>query len=205
MSNAVPETRKRILEATLHLLEASEGRDVRISDIAEQARVTRQTLYHYFKTRSELLVETTFYVDELYDTPSRLVASRNAQTGVARLEAYVTAWADYIQEIYGVARALISLDDPDANSAWRIRMQDMWEGCEAAIKALKKDGHLNPDYSVKEASDLLWTLMSVRNWEHLRIDREWSQAKYVKHINSMTKQLFCSQKAFSNLQPSAVN
>ena len=66
----------------------------------------------------------------------------------------------------------------------------MWEGCEAAIKALKADRQLNPDYSVKDASDLLWTLLSVRNWEHLRIDREWSQRKYAQHIQDVARRLF---------------
>ncbi|MEQ8300106.1 MAG: TetR/AcrR family transcriptional regulator [Hyphomonas sp.] len=190
MSNQVPETRIRILNAALKRLESADGDTVRVSDVAKEAGVTRQTLYLYFRTRTELLIAVTLYVDELKSSDDRLAASRAAPSGVARLEAYIAAWTDYIPEIYGVARALMAMNDEEATAAWRQRMQDMWEGCEAAIKALKADGKLNPDYGVKDASDLLWTLLSVRNWEHLRIDREWSQRKYIKHMQDVAQRLF---------------
>ena len=191
MSNQVPETRIRILNAALKRLESADGDTVRVSDVAKEAGVTRQTLYLYFRSRTELLlIAVTLYVDELKSSDDRLAASRAAPSGVARLEAYIAAWTDYIPEIYGVARALMAMNDEEATAAWRQRMQDMWEGCEAAIKALKADGKLNPDYGVKDASDLLWTLLSVRNWEHLRIDREWSQRKYIKHMQDVAQRLF---------------
>tara|TARA_R110000787_G_scaffold60826_6_gene138059 strand:+ start:3097 stop:3681 length:585 start_codon:yes stop_codon:yes gene_type:complete len=190
MSNQVPETRIRILNAALKRMESADGDTVRVSDVAKEAGVTRQTLYLYFRTRTELLIAVTLYVDELKSSDDRLAASRAAPSGVARLEAYIAAWTDYIPEIYGVARALMAMNDEEATAAWRQRMQDMWEGCEAAIKALKADGKLNRDYGVKDASDLLWTLLSVRNWEHLRIDREWSQRKYIKHMQDVAQRLF---------------
>tara|TARA_R110001599_G_C12183674_1_gene654290 strand:- start:186 stop:773 length:588 start_codon:yes stop_codon:yes gene_type:complete len=190
MSNQVAQTRIRILKAALKKLEVADGNTVRISDVAKEAGVTRQTLYLYFRSRTELLIAVTHYVDELKSSDARLAASRAAPTGTARLEAFIAAWTDYIPEIYGVARALMAMNEEDANAAWQLRMQDMWEGCEAAIKALKADRQLNPDYSVKDASDLLWTLLSVRNWEHLRIDREWSQRKYAQHIQDVARRLF---------------
>ena len=190
MSNQVPETRIRILNAALKRMESADGDTVRVSDVAKEAGVTRQTLYLYFRTRTELLIAVTLYVDELKSSDDRLAASRAAPSGVARLEAYIAAWTDYIPEIYGVARALMAMNDEEATAAWRQRMQDMWEGCEAAIKALKADGKLNPNYGVKDASDLLGTLLSVRNWEHLRIDREWSQRKYIKHMQDVAQRLF---------------
>ncbi|WP_430403855.1 TetR/AcrR family transcriptional regulator [Hyphomonas sp.] len=189
MSNQVAQTRIRILKAALKRLEAADGDTVRVSDVAKEAGVTRQTLYLYFRTRTELLIAVTHYVDELNASDARLAASRTAPTGLARLEAYIDAWTAYIPEIYPVARALMAMNEEDATAAWQQRMLDMWEGCEAAIKRLKTDGQLSPDYGVKDASDLLWTLLSVRNWEHLRIDREWSQRKYVKHMQAIARRL----------------
>ncbi|WP_439619911.1 TetR/AcrR family transcriptional regulator [Hyphomonas sp.] len=189
MSNQVAQTRIRILKAALKRLEAADGDTVRVSDVAKEAGVTRQTLYLYFRTRTELLIAVTHYVDELNASDARLAASRTAPTGLARLEAYIDAWTAYIPEIYPVARALMAMNEEDATAAWQQRMLDMWEGCEAAIKRLKADGQLSPDYGVKDASDLLWTLLSVRNWEHLRIDREWSQRKYVKHMQAIARRL----------------
>lgn len=195
MSNRVPKTRLKILHAALDLLESGKGESVRLNDVAKHAGVTRQTLYLYFKTRADLLIETTFYVDELKGSAARLAASREAKTGPGRLEAYVSAWSGYIPEIYGAARALMAMNDPDADAAWATRKQDMWEGCEAAVKALKRDGRLNPAYSVKDASDLLWTLLSVRNWEHLVLERKWSQRKYARHMLSTAQQLFVVRRA----------
>ena len=192
MSNLIPETRNRILKAALECLEAADGKLVRISDIAATANLTRQTLHQYFSTRADLLIAATHYLDELKSSEERLAKSRTASNGIERLEAYVDAWASYIPEIFGVARALLLMNDSDADSAWDTRMQDMWEGCEAAIRALSADGSLNSDYSIKEASDLLWALLSVGNWERLCRDRGWSQQAYLQHIQTMTKTLFVS-------------
>jgi AcrR family transcriptional regulator len=192
MSNLIPETRDRILKATLECLETADGKLVRISDVANAAGLTRQTLHLYFRTRADLLIAVTHYLDDLHSSDERLAKSRIASGGIERLEAYVDAWVSYIPEIFGVARALLLMNDPDADSAWASRMQDMWEGCEAAIRALSTDGNLNPDYSTQEASDLLWTLLSVRNWEHLRHDRGWTQQTYLCHIQRITKTLFVS-------------
>ncbi len=42
-------------------------------------------------------------------------------------------------------------------------MQAVREGCEAAIEALKRDWALSTDYTVEDATDLLWTLLQVEN------------------------------------------
>lgn len=42
-------------------------------------------------------------------------------------------------------------------------MQDMREGCEATVSALERDGALAVSYSNKQATDILWTLLSIRN------------------------------------------
>ena len=43
-------------------------------------------------------------------------------------------------------------------------MQAVRHGCKAAIKALTSDGDLIATLSNKKATDMLWTLLSVRNW-----------------------------------------
>src|SRR5215217_3843824 len=192
MSSEAPETRTRILKAALHLLETSRGQTVRMSDIARKAGLSRQAVYLHFGTRAALLTATTLYLDELKDVRARLVPSRTARSGVERLDAYVGAWADYIPEIRGVAKALMAMSDTDeeAAEAWRKRMEDMREGCAAAIEALRADGTLSPDYTPGEATDLLWTLLSVRNWEHLTLERGYAQARYKDLLLRTARRLF---------------
>lgn len=192
MSSTTEKTRVRILESTVGLLERSDGRVVSMSKIAKEAGITRQALYLHFSNRADLLVEATHFLDVKLGSSDRLAASRQANSGVERLDAYIEAWCNYIPEVYGVARALMAMaaSDEDAKQAWQLRMQDMWEGCEAAIKALKEDNCLTPGYTVNQASDLLWTLLSIRNWELLHLERGWNQQAYVESVKVSAHRIF---------------
>lgn len=187
MSSENMKTKTRILKASLFLLEESQGKGVRMTDIAKQANISRQALYLHFKTRAELLIATTRYLDEVKGTDDRLHASRTAKTGIDRLNAYIEAWGAYIPEVYPIAKALMTMQDTDeaASEAWTNRMQAMREGCEAAILSLETDGQLTGDYSSEEATDILWTLMSVRNWEQFTKECGWSQEKYIVRMKSL--------------------
>ena len=197
MSSTNPETRDRILKAALKLLEASQGKGVRMTDIAKRAGISRQALYLHFSTRAELLIATTYYLDEVKGVEDRLVPSRTAQSGIERLDAFIEAWGTYIPEIYGIAKALLAMRDTDeaAAEAWDERMQDMREGCEAAINALNRDKMLSPDHSPNQATDILWTMLSVRNWEQLTIECGWPQEKYIETLKSLARRIFVAERA----------
>lgn len=185
-------TRDRILKAALALLEASQGQGVRMTDIARRAGITRQALYLHFSTRAELLIATTHYLDGLKGAEERLMASRTAETGLERLDAFIEAWGAYIPEIHAIAKALLAMRDTDeaAAQAWDERMQDMREGCEAAIKTLNRDRMLLPDYSPDQATDIIWTMLSVRNWEQLTVECGWPQERYTETLKSLARRLF---------------
>ncbi len=192
MSSDNPETRNRILRAAWKLLEANQGTGVRMTDIAKRAGISRQAVYLHFNTRAELLIAATRYLDRVKGVEERLQASRTAQTGLERLDAFIEAWGGYIPEIYGIAKALLAMKDTDeaAAKAWGKRMQDMREGCEAAINALKRDNMLSPDHSPNQATDILWTMLSVRNWEQLTIECAWPQEKYIETLKSLARRIF---------------
>lgn len=184
MSSDNPETRIRILDATWKLLEASQGQGVRMSDIAREAGISRQAVYLHFPTRSELLVATTRYLDDIKGIDRRLALSRETENGVGRLDAFIDAWGNYIPEIHGIATALLAMKDTDraADLAWNDRMQAVRHGCVAAINAANNDGSLARDLPVKQATDILWTLLSVRNWEQLTRECGQSQAQYIETV-----------------------
>ena len=195
MSSDNPETRTRILQASLELLVASQGQGVRMADIARQAKISRQAVYLHFATRAELLIETTKYLDQLKGVEGRLAASRTARSGDQRLAAFIEAWGNYIPEMYGVGKALLIMKDSDqaAAQAWDKRMQDLREGCEAAISALHHDKRLSADYTPDQATDILWMMLSVRNWEQLTIECGWSQKKYIENLTSLARRIFVVQ------------
>jgi AcrR family transcriptional regulator len=189
MTDQSLDTRSRILNATWHLLESNRGRLVRMSDIAKSAHISRQAIYLHFKSRSELFIATTRYVEEVKGTDDRLEASRQATTGIDRLNAFVQGWGSFIPEVYGVAKTLMILMDTDeaAARAWDNRMTAFREGCEAAIKALAADKDLSADFTKKRATDMLFTMLSVGNWEHLTLGCGWSQKDYLKFMKLETQ------------------
>lgn len=182
-------TRTRILVAAWDLLEAEQPNSVRMTDIASRVGISRQALYLHFKKRSELLIATTRYIDEVKDTDTRLVLSRSCKSGKERLNAFIDAWGNYIPEIHAVARALLAMKDTDkaAALAWNDRMQAVRLGCKEVVKLLHSDKVLSSEYTQEQAIDLLWTLLSVQNWQQLTLECGWTQAEYIKRIKFAAK------------------
>jgi AcrR family transcriptional regulator len=199
-----PATRLRILDATLALLQENPaGAAVRMADIARRTGVSRQAVYLHFAGRAELLTEATKRLDALKDVPARLAASRAAVDGETRLDAFIAAWIGYLPEIEGVARALLAMRERDAEAAaaWDARMQDMREGCAAAIRALGRDGRLHADWTEEQATDLLWTLLSFQNWSQLRGACGWSQETCIAHLQAAARRLFVADHEGSARSP----
>ncbi len=195
MSSEEIETRTRILVATVEMLEEHGGRGVRMGDIAKAAGISRQAVYLHFTSRAQLLEATTKYLDELLDLDRRLAPSRAAKRGVDRLALYIEFWGDYVPEIYGVAKALLLVQDTDeaAAAAWRDRMLAMRDGCRAAIDALHSDGKLAPGWTPKRATDVLWTMLLVPNWENLTGECGWSTQQYVRWMKAVAERSFVKE------------
>lgn len=171
------------------MLEAYGGRGVRMSDIAKESGISRQAVYLHFASRTELLVATTQYLDEKLDIDGRLAPSRAAKSGLKRLDLYIECWGNYIPEIYSVAKALLLAQGSDeaAAVAWDDRMAAMRDGCRAAIDALHAEKILAPGWTRREATDALWTMLLVPNWEALTIDCGWSTKRYVRWMKNQAK------------------
>jgi AcrR family transcriptional regulator len=182
------DTRARILDCTWRLLEEGDKK-VRISDIAKASGISRQALYLHFPTRAELFVATTRHIDSVKNVDARLATSSAATSGRERLVTFIGAWGGYIPEIYGMSVALRAMraSDAEAAAAWDHRMQTVRHGCAAAVQALVADGTLRPNLTEERATDLLWTLLSVENWEHLVRDCGWSQTDYESQIERLAE------------------
>lgn len=195
MSTDTLPTRDRILNACRSLLESELGTSTRMSDVANAAGVSRQAVYLHFKNRADLLISVTRHIDQVEDVDARLTASRSASGGLERLDAFIEAWGGYIPVIYPVARALMSMAPTDdaAFAAWSDRMTAMRQGCQAALYAMARERILRTDLNADQCTDLLWTQLSVRNWEHLVQDCGWSQERYVEEIKRIARLTFLDQ------------
>jgi hypothetical protein len=87
-----------------------------------------------------------------------------------------------------MARALLAVRETDeAAAAWDDRMGAVRESCRITIEALDLDGMLAPEWSPDEAIDLVWTMLSIRNWEQLTIECGWSTSEYISRMQKLLK------------------
>ena len=191
MSSIESETRTRILEATWQLMEERRGLGVRMRDVADAASVSRQAVYLHFGSRAELMIATTQYIDQVLGLNDRLRRFQAAIKGVDILEEYVGFWGNYVPEIYGLAKALMLSRETDeaAAAVWKERMTALREGCCKTIDALLRDGELASVWTREVAIDLLWTMLSIRNWEHLTIECGWTPSQYVDRMQKLLKRI----------------
>ena len=112
-------------------MEERNGQGVRMSDVAGAAGVSRQAVYDHFGSRSDLMVSTVRYGDTVLGLDGRLSRYRAASSGTERLGAFVEFWGNYVPEIHGIARALLSARENDeaVAAAWDDRMGVVYEAC----------------------------------------------------------------------------
>lgn len=196
MSSTELDTRSRILAKSLQLLVERQGKGVRIQDIAQAAGVSRQAVYLHFPSRVDLLIATARYADDLYGEVERFRQNCEASSGVELLEAYVDFWANYIPEIYGLAKALLAAQETDkaAAAAWQDRMNALRGGCEDVIQRLSEEQTLAPEWTPSEAIDFMWTMLLLPNWENLTMHCGWTNEQYASWIKTTLKKILVREE-----------
>ena len=91
MSDLVPETRDRILEAALLAMGRVGLRRLTMHDVSERAGLSRGTVYRYFPTKDDLLAVVAEYEQERFAD-----GLRRALSGVPEGEPRMEAVAEYI-------------------------------------------------------------------------------------------------------------
>jgi len=188
-------TKTRILEATWQLLEAHHGQGVKMSDIAKAAGISRQAVYLHFASRTELMIATMNYVDEVKGLNDRLNLFNSAKSGTELLDTCVDVWGNYIPEIYGLAKAMLMTRDTDEAmaAAWNNSMNCLRDVCLSTIDTLEKEDKLAAGWPAKEATDMFMAMISINNWEQLTIEYGWSTDQYISWMKILLKQTFVNQ------------
>jgi hypothetical protein len=73
-------------------------------------------------------------------------------------------------------------------------MSAMRDGCRAAVEALHADGMLAKEWSTVHATDVLWTMLSVRNWEQLTQECGWSTRQFVQRMKLLARRALVQQE-----------
>lgn len=195
MSSSKIETRNKILMETWKLLEEQRGQNVHMSHIAKAVGISRQAVYLHFPSRTELIVETVRYVDEVKGLNDQLAKLATLTSAVELLEATIDVWGNYIPEIYGLAKTMLQTRDTDEAmaAAWDNSMGCLRDACQAIIGALAHENCLVTQWTQKAAIEMLWALLSFSSWEQLTIECSWEQTEYIKWMKFVAKQTFVIQ------------
>ena len=161
-------TRKAIVEATSELLRA--GSTPTIAEIADAAEVSRRTVYLYFPTLEQLLIDATLgalsqaEVDEVIETPEI------AGDAGARVEAMARALQSMSPEAERLGRSLIRLTvDAPPNTDGDVSPRRGYRRVEWIEKALAP---LREQIDPARFQRLVFALAMVVGWEALIVQRD---------------------------------
>jgi AcrR family transcriptional regulator len=187
-----PATRRRICEAALRLITKKGGVDVTLGEVAKAAKVSRQALYLHFDDRAALFVATVQYADEQRGIPEAVQRLREMPTALDALRELTAMQARLNPGIWPLARMLdgVRRQNDAAERSWQDRLSGRHRGCRAVVDRLKSDGVLRPGLDPDVATDLLWTMTSLRAWEDLVLLRGWAPEEYqTRLLDALTRLL----------------
>ncbi len=181
-----PDTRRRILLATWEVIEQL-GADIRISDVADRAGVSRQAIYLHFGDRANLLLALVEFMPETLGFQNLLAHVFAAGSGVEMLRRAVALHSTYSAKIDSVARVLeaAQYQDPAVGAAWRDRMNRSRAAHRAIIERIAKEGQLADGWTVSEAADLFYTVTMQGPWRELTRELGWSPEQYAERITKL--------------------
>ena len=189
-------SKPRILDAALALIKKRGGADVSMAEIAKAARVSRQAVYLHFADRADLMLALVAHVDEKRGLADELRKIAEAPTGVAAMFEMAAVQARSNPGIWAIASALdaVRRTDADAERGWQDRLKHRWEGCRRIVERVKKEGALKAGLGDEAATDLLWSITSLRMWEDLVLERKWTAAQYEERITRLLRDALTNVK-----------
>ena len=180
-------SKARILDSALRLITRRGDANVTMAQIAKAARVSRQAVYLHFADRADLLVELVRYADEKRGLAQEIRKVEEAPTAIAALEEMAALQTRMNPGIWAAARAVdaVRRTDPAAERSWQDRLEARLNGCRQMIARLQAEGVLRAGLDPDAAADLLWNLTSLRTWEDLVLQRNWTAGQYRERLTEL--------------------
>ena len=189
MSSRKQRTREKILNSAQRLLVERGYHGVGLGEIARDAGVSRQAIYLHFKSKSDLFVAMAQHGDEMAGVQEILRPGRESKTALEALDASISAYATMEPRIYDIASVIYSTrrSDPAAEAVWQERGNFRWQNIRRDMERLQGEGLLSDGWTVDEAADFVWSLLSLHTYENLVVERDWSIERFVRHLRIMLR------------------
>jgi AcrR family transcriptional regulator len=177
----------RILDAALALITRRKGADVSMAEIAKAAHVSRQAVYLHFADRADLMLALVRYAHEKLGAAEQLLELEQAANGVAAMKLWVSLQARTNPRIWSVARSLevVRRTDEAAEQGWQDRLRHRLEVCRRIVTRMYNDGALKRRVTPQVATELLWSITSLRAWEDLVLERGWTASQYEERVTTL--------------------
>jgi len=186
---AARRTRAQIRDtAALFLRQGYVGTTMR--QVAEKAEVSERTTYLAFPSKLDLFLEVIGVATAGDDQPVPLSERPEFQTALSErdgrkaLKLGVSLVANLLERAGALVMAALESAGADdalreaAVQGERARARDLF----LIAEALEARGALHPDLSVKEATDILFVVLSPQAHQMLRRDRRRSMARYQRTV-----------------------
>jgi len=175
-----PGTRTRILAAAWEVM-AERGSSLKLSDVAQRAGVSRQAVYLHFGDRNGLLLALVHHMDETLELGDALAHVRSAPTSATLLERAMRLNTEFWTAVHPVAQVLEAAqhDDEALGAAWRDRMQLRQITFGMMVQQVADHGELAEEWSVEDASALLYAVAHFDTWRELTRQLNWTDDYYV--------------------------
>jgi AcrR family transcriptional regulator len=161
-----------------------------VSDIAAAARVSPETIYKTFGSKTALVaaVARALIRGDADATPLRerpaIAQIREEPDSRVRLERYARLLAEVQPRVAPIVAVIreAARSDPALEATLRALEADRLEGMTEFASLLATAGALRDGVSAPTAADVLWTFNSPEMYELLVVRRGWSLARYEKWI-----------------------
>ena len=185
-------TRQRIIEAARQVLTTRPLHGFNISEVAEQARVVRSTIYTVFGSREGLLRAVAQDMSERGGWQRMREAFRDPDAWQA-IRRNIEEGTKMAASEHSVALAITVLAavDPDAAVvAAEMDQARLW-GLRDLARRLDEQGYLRPELSQDEAVDILWALTSWNTFDQLYSGRRLDQPAVSERLVTMARLALC--------------
>jgi AcrR family transcriptional regulator len=180
-------TRRRILEAARDLIVERGPAAITMRDIAERARVSPETLYKTFGTKSALVkdvYDVTLAGDDedvsMSDRPGHqaIRAATDVREKLALYAALARAVSERVGPLLSKLQAAAQSGDPDMRDIVATTDAERLAGATYFVET----GWLRPGLELTRARDIVWTLNSPQLYQMLVGERGWSPQEYERWL-----------------------
>ncbi len=180
-------TRRAVLDAARALFIAQGYAATTIDQIAEQAGVSKPTVFSAVGNK-QVLLRTVRDVAIAGDEQPVAIRQRphveqirvepDQRRAAALLARHLTNVASRYAEIFEVVRAAAHTGDDELRNLWEAEEDERLLGARFWVEALRAKGRLREDLTTAVAIDVMWWLMAPDHYHRFVHDRGWTKQRY---------------------------